>query len=134
MAISMLVIVNFGLDANASGFVFVLAAILLCASRLGRELSKPITMAWTHEEIRNDRYRATIDSLIEASAGFVIVLIVVPVTILSKQEGSLTKASGDLIRIVVTVLSCATVLVNIPVTWFAMRGQRTSPPTNEAQP
>lgn len=134
MGLSMLVIVNFRLNANTSTTAFVLAAVLLSVSRLGRELSKPLTMAWTHEEIRNDRYRATIESLIEASAAFVIVLIVVPITILSKEEGTITQEGDNLIRIIVTILSCATLLVNIPITWFAMRGQRTSPGRQSVAP
>lgn len=94
-------------------------AVLLAVSRIGQEFSKPISMAWTHEEIKNDKYRATTESLIEASAGFVIVLILVLIFLLETYGINFDSQ----IVFVVLILSCAVLFINIPLTWLINRNR-----------
>jgi MFS family permease len=103
--------------------VLTVGAILLGISRVGQEFSKPITMAWTHEEVKLDRFRATVDSVVEAAAGFVIVLITVPVMVLSKKisSGSSSIAGERVLMVVIVVLSCSTIFLNAPLAWLMTR-------------
>jgi hypothetical protein len=119
MAVPLLFMILVVKTANSTP-LYMIVAILLAISRVGQELSKPITMAWTHEEIRTERYRATIDSLIEASTGFVIVLVMLILVFISKTSSPGTD-NTNIIKNIVIMLSLTIIIINIPLAWFAMR-------------
>lgn len=127
---SPLLVMILGLNISNPMRLYMIAAALLAISRVGQELSKPITMAWTHEEIRTERYRATIDSLIEASTGFVILLVMLILVFINKSSASGTGNPNvvvettnkyQLIKNIVIMLSFTMIILNIPFAWFAMR-------------
>lgn len=102
-------------------------ALLLAVSRVGQEFSKPITMAWIHEETKSNHFRASVESLVEGAAGIVIVILAAPILLI----GQTTQFAGqkvNLLTVVIIVLSCLTILFNVPLIWLI----RNAAPSSEA--
>lgn len=98
--------------------------LFISLSRVGQELSKPIFSSWTYEEVRNKKLLASVGSLIEASAGCVMALVLVSILL-----GNIASDKSAMLSGIVSLLSCSVIIISIPLIWFVSKphllGRRT---------
>jgi hypothetical protein len=77
LAVPMMILPVLAGFCGPAGQIWAIIAIgvAFAISRCGQELAKPIAMAFVHEAIRNERNRATIESILEGFSGFGVTLV-----------------------------------------------------------